>query len=355
MRGLFVVGGSLAAGEQAAAGAVADVLEATRVMVPEFDTVATPAIAARHHGGEVDPAALVEQARRAEGLVVVSAPGGMLAGLTPRFTVRDLARELWLPIVIAVPATPELTGLARLNVEAARAAGLAVAAIVVTGWPDPPNRVLLDELTLLDEGAVPVHVVPGGGRLPAHDWLDAAPAAPEAAAAATAVAVSLEPYNAWEARDLGDPRSTPRPQIMDGLLEIVAAEGPILADRAYGLYNKASGGKKLTSIARAPLSSAAYWLSREGKVVLLSGEEIPWQGQDLLRMPDAPPVVVRELGTRELVEVPLDEIAELMRRLNAARQIPDDQALKRAVLDAYGLIRLTARADEYLGLAIGLL
>jgi hypothetical protein len=64
---------------------------------------------------------------------------------------------------------------------------------------------------------------------------------------------------------------------------------------------------------------------------------------------------VRELGPRPLDEVPLDEIAELMRRLKAARHIPDDQALKRAVLDTYGLVRLTARADEYLGVAIELL
>ena len=38
------------------------------------------------------------------------------------------------------------------------------------------------------------------------------------------------------------------------MLEIVAAEGPIVATRAYALYNRASGGKKLTTTARAPLS-----------------------------------------------------------------------------------------------------
>ncbi len=53
---------------------------------------------------------------------------------------------------------------------------------------------------------------------------------------------------------------------------------------------------------------------------------------------------VRELGDRILEEVPLDEIAELMRRLGG----PD----KRAVLTTYGLVRLTQRADEYLNAAI---
>jgi hypothetical protein len=60
---------------------------------------------------------------------------------------------------------------------------------------------------------------------------------------------------------------------------------------------------------------------------------------------------VRELGPRTLEEVPLDEIAELMRRLGTS----DEAALKRGVLQAYGLVRLTQRADEYLGLAVGLL
>ena len=64
---------------------------------------------------------------------------------------------------------------------------------------------------------------------------------------------------------------------------------------------------------------------------------------DVARLPDQPAVRVRELGDRTLEEVPLDEIAELMRRLGG----PD----KRAVLDTYGLVRLTQRADEYLARA----
>ena len=126
------------------------------------------------------------------------------------------------------------------------------------------------------------------------------------------------------------------------MLDIVAAEGPVLASRAYSVYNKAAGGKKLTSVARAPLSNSIYHLAREGKVVLDGDDEV-------VRLPDTAPVVVRELGPRELIEVPLDEIAELMRRLG-----PQDD-LKRAVLNTYGLVRMTARAEQYLATAEGLL
>jgi hypothetical protein len=43
-----------------------------------------------------------------------------------------------------------------------------------------------------------------------------------------------------------------------------------------------------------------------------------------------------------------------MQRLGAAHGVQDPAGLKRLVLDAYGLKRLTARADEYLGLAVDL-
>jgi hypothetical protein len=166
--------------------------------------------------------------------------------------------------------------------------------------------------------------------------------------------VTLESYAAWEARPVGDPRSTPRASIMEAMLEIVGAEGPMTANRAYSLYNRASGGRKLTSVARAPLSSSIYWLAQERKVALARKDDIPWQDDDVVRMPDSPAVRVRELGPRALEEVPLDEIAELVRRLRSAGEARDATGAKRAVLNAYGLVRLTSRADEYLGLALGL-
>src|SRR5207302_234670 len=125
----------------------------------------------------------------------------------------------------------------------------------------------------------------------------------------------------------------------------IEAEGPMTATRAYSLYNRAAGGRKLTSVARAPLSSAVYWLAREEKVTLTREAEIPWQGDDMVRLPDQPAVRVRELGTRSLDDVPLDEIAELVKLIRAGHGIRDATGLKRAVLNAYGLVRLTGRAD----------
>jgi hypothetical protein len=155
-----------------------------------------------------------------------------------------------------------------------------------------------------------------------------------------AVRVDLEPYVAWAAHSVPDPRRAGREAIGPALLEIVHAEGPILADRAYRLYLRASGGKALTSIARAPLSGAAFRLRQAGAIQFDDGAEV-------LRPAGTGEVRVRELGPRTLDEVPPEEVAELMRRLRAAGATD----LSRAVLDAYGLVRMTAKAEEYLAYA----
>jgi len=400
MRGLTVVGCGLEAGEILVAAALCDAVRAagedaalvvTAAMGPRaeeesevaiaagaelascFRTTASPLIAARHSGDLFDPAALVARAAEAgPQLVISAAPGPLLAPLTEHYSNRDFARELGTPLVLAARAGGGVTGLVRTTGEAARAAGLAVAAVVLTEWPDPPNRVQLDERELLQKLVrVPVLTLPEAARSPAaltdaaRGWpiaswtaaeapaADAPPAATEAALAQPAP-VTLEPYEAWQPRQVGDPRSTPRPQIMATMLEIIEAEGPMTTMRAYSLYNRAAGGRKLTTVAKAPLSSAVYWLARENKVTLTREAEIPWQGDDMVRLPDQPAVRLRELGPRSLDEVPLDEIAELVKLIRGSRGSADQTELKRAVLNAYGLVRLTGRADDYLGLAIDL-
>jgi hypothetical protein len=327
-------------------------------------------VAARQAGLRLEGADLLERAARSAGrgdadVLVTALSGGLLAALTPRYSVRDLAREIGAPLAVAVRAAPDVSNLARLTLEAAWGGGLRAVAVVLTGWPDRPDGALLDERDALGELVeVPVQVLAEEARAPdelraaaegwgVEAWLEPPPA-DEAGAGPAPVEVTLEPYESWAERTVGDPRATPRPAIMASLLEIVAAEGPMTASRAYALYNRASGGRKLTAVARAPLSSALHWLAQERRIVLTRESDIPWQGDDVVRAPDAPTVRVRALGPRALDEVPLDEVAELVSRLRATRGLHEPSDLKRAVLGTYGLVRLTARADEYLTLAIDL-
>ena len=164
------------------------------------------------------------------------------------------------------------------------------------------------------------------------------------------VTVDLEPYAEWAARSVADPRTAGAEARMPVILEIVEAEGPILARRAFGLYTRASGGKKLTTAVKAPLAGATWRLKIQGRVEIGRDDATTIDDDDVLRVAGSAPVRVRELGSRTLDEVPLDEVAELMRRLTEAGA----SDLKRAVLDTYGLVRLTGRADEYLERAIEL-
>jgi hypothetical protein len=284
-----------------------------------------------------------------EGVAVRSAPGLLAPRRDGDGLVRDAARARGATVVVVAPGGPDLASHALLTVEGARAVGLPVAAVVIAGPGGADQRPILrehagaaDVVELLDPQA-PSSTVSGW---PLGQWASAEPA-PSASAPGD---VALAPYAAWEPHPVPDPRNAGRGVIDPVLAEIVAAEGPVLSSRAYGVYNRAAGGKKLTTIARAPLSAAAYRLRMAGRIEIVPAEDTPGQDEEILRVAGGPPVRVRELGPRALDEVPLDEIAELMERLVTAGA--DD--VKRAVLDTYGLVRLTAKADEYLERALTL-
>ena len=187
---------------------------------------------------------------------------------------------------------------------------------------------------------------------------------------------SPQRYPVWQGGGLPDPRTAPVAQVVAHLLEIVTAEGPVTADRAYRLYIRGSGSSKVTQRARAPMEQALGRLTLRRQVDI---DEFDNGGetQQVLRLAGTAAVVVRELGERSLYEVPLNEIAELMvhRRRELMGRAGGDQpthavadvirqaALRRAsperimrtVLDTYGLIRMTQAADQYLTAALTLL
>jgi dethiobiotin synthetase len=104
----------------------------------------SPHLGAELAGERIDPEGLVAAARRAgEGaeMLVCEGVGGLLVPLTLGYLVRDLARELGMPVVVA--ASPGLGTINHtlLTVEAARAVGLEVALVVLTPWPDDPSSV----------------------------------------------------------------------------------------------------------------------------------------------------------------------------------------------------------------------
>lgn len=124
----------------------------------------SPHLAAELDGERIDPDRLRGAALAATedaDVLVCEGAGGLLVPLAPGFLVRDLARDLRLPLVIA--ASPGLGTINHtlLTVEAARAAGLDVVTVVLTPWPDEPSPMELSNRETIEElGAVAVETLP---------------------------------------------------------------------------------------------------------------------------------------------------------------------------------------------------
>jgi dethiobiotin synthetase len=145
-----------------------------------FGPPLSPHYAAELAGETIEPARLLDAART-DRLLVAEGVGGLMVPITPGYLVRDLAVDLGLPVVIAAR-----TGLGTINhtlltIDAARAAGLRVAGVVMTPWPAEPepiedsNRATVERL-----GGVPVSglaptdpdsLAQAGAGLPLDDWV----------------------------------------------------------------------------------------------------------------------------------------------------------------------------------------
>jgi dethiobiotin synthetase len=155
-----------------------------------FGPAVSPHLAAEMAGIEIAPGHLVAGAEAAAAhadALVVEGVGGLLVPLTVDYSVRDFAVELALPLVIA--ARPGLGTISHtlLTIEAARAAGLEVAAVVLTPWPRFPramaasNRRTIEAVGRVETFGLPrVEVASGVGALrtlPAARWAGARPLA----------------------------------------------------------------------------------------------------------------------------------------------------------------------------------
>ena len=124
----------------------------------------SPHLGAELAGERIDPARLRDAALAAASrrdVLVCEGVGGFLVPLTLGYLVRDLARDLGVPIVVAAAPGLGTINHTLLTLEAIRAVGLEVSAVVLTPWPAEPgvleasNREAIQRL-----GQVRVEVLP---------------------------------------------------------------------------------------------------------------------------------------------------------------------------------------------------
>jgi dethiobiotin synthetase len=126
-----------------------------------------------------------------QGLLIVEGVGGLFSPLAEDFTVCHLAAALRLPLLIAARPGLGTINHTLLTLQAARAAGLTVRAVVLTPWPEQPSRLErsnLEAITRLGfiEVATLAHadgpeleeLARVGARLPWRRWLGERASAP---------------------------------------------------------------------------------------------------------------------------------------------------------------------------------
>jgi dethiobiotin synthetase len=149
----------------------------------------SPHLAAELSGTPLDLPELVEAIRAAprDGeVLVVEGVGGLLVPLADGWDVRRLAAALALPLVIAARPGLGTINHTLLTVEAARAAGLVIAGVVLTPWPAAPCEIeRSNAATIASLGGVEVVGLPFvsgadpgslalvAARLPLSRWLGA--------------------------------------------------------------------------------------------------------------------------------------------------------------------------------------
>jgi dethiobiotin synthetase len=224
MRGCFVTGTDTGVGKTVLAGAILAALRARGVRVRALKPVITgldepadpdwprdhellaaaarstpeqvtaigygppvsPHLAAELAGRPIVPAQLLEAAHRAAedcDALVVEGVGGLLVPLAAGYDVRAFAGELGLPLVIAARPGLGTINHTLLTLEAARAAELRVAAVVLTPWPAEPRpmqRSNRDTIARLGEVRVatlppiargtPELLAAAGAGLPLDEW-----------------------------------------------------------------------------------------------------------------------------------------------------------------------------------------
>jgi dethiobiotin synthetase len=143
----------------------------------------SPHLAAQLAGQRIEPDRLRGAAQAAAehaDQLICEGVGGFLVPLTDDYLVRDLARDLALPVVIVAPAGLGTINHSLLTIESVRAAGLEAAAVVLNRWPAEPSAMERSNLKTIERlGGVPVLTLPELDLSAPDSWPRLVPPSPE--------------------------------------------------------------------------------------------------------------------------------------------------------------------------------
>ena len=155
----------------------------------------------------------------------------------------------------------------------------------------------------------------------------------------------MAPYLEWRGHAV-DPRKASQSEAVEVLCAIIETEGPVLENRAYQTYVRASGIQRLGPQIRRILNRALTNLERDGRVVVERPAGERGYRHAVLRTPETDRVRMRDIGPRSFDEVPGSELAALAGAVKRSKADANSEEVYREVLDIYGLVRMTAQVKK---------
>jgi very-short-patch-repair endonuclease len=215
-----------------------------------------------------------------------------------------------------------------------------------SGWiPDEPFRAPEPEADPQANEPAETHAALPADIAPEKPVYEHHVADTEPTITSTAAGTSLAPYDEFTGSVPTALDATTR-ELVEGLRAIVDVEGPVLGHRLHSAYVRASGGHRVGKLIANALNRAVTSAVRRG--ILIEDNPLGAQGvrPRTYRLPDQPPVRLRQLGPRSFEEIPPVELATLLSQTADSTGWEDEETLYRTALGMLGLKRLTANVQD---------
>jgi hypothetical protein len=159
----------------------------------------------------------------------------------------------------------------------------------------------------------------------------------------------LSDYVSYSGSPGPDPRTVNIGIVAEGLCQIIDTEGPMIAKRAYDIYLRGCGIKRLGGELKSTMNKALANAIRQGRVISENEPDKSGLIWSTVRSNGTPKVKPRRRGPRTLDEIPPGELRAVGRHLCEARQMArgSDEHL-RTILEYFDLKRLTTQVGTTL-------
>lgn len=167
---------------------------------------------------------------------------------------------------------------------------------------------------------------------------------PESSVRPQGTNLRLAEYEAFAGPDGDDPRTVSLSSVSEVLFGIIEIEGPLLAKRAYDIYLRSCGIKRMGHDLKSTMNKALATSIRQDRVV--SEYEAAKTGLlfSVVRIKGSPPIKLRIRGPRSFEEIPPSELQVVARYLAERHHlVSGSEEHLRSVLECFDLKRLTTQ------------